>query len=557
MVDLQTESPRETESSSAMSNELRTILVAGLILGSVLEGYSHFSVSDPLTKETASFLGLLLMSVAVVVFVTRAGAGRFAVACMIIAAGSIVAAQSARLFGQIPVGTDLTLIDPKSGVYHAFVKFFDAFAPAALVLGFFALILRINDRHHALIRRTAEISAIQKEKDALHHRMQQSEKLESLGVLTGGVAHDFNNYLMGILGFAEVALQDAPEGSKTHDALQHIHEVAEKASGVTRQMLAFGGTEPVKRHPIHLNDLVAGMAGLLRVTAPGHVYLASEFTESPLIIDGDQSQIHQIIVNLVNNGADAMDGKGTVRVTTERLHLSAAELQSFTLGENCEEGEFGCINVTDSGVGIDSDILDRIYDPFFTTKRTGRGLGLAVVMGSVRSHGGAITLENLPDGGTRFRVIFPLSEKPVVQPKAVEQRTSSAKYEGTILVVDDEPHVRDATRAMCEHLGYTVVTANDGEEALEALDKLEDDYAFALIDIVMPRMNGIATLQEIRKRELAIPVVLMTGFSGDAAVNQGDLHDDIEILRKPFGVTALETAILGSKGDQVDSTPSS
>lgn len=551
-MDPQADTPRETERSTSMPHELRTVLVGGLILGSVLEGYSHFSVADPLTKESASFLGLLLMAITVIVFVTRAGAGRLAVTCMVIAAASVVAAQTARLCGEIPIGANRTLIDPENNAYHTFVKIFDAFAPAALVLGFFALILRINDRHHALIRQTAEMRAIQAEKDALHHRMQQSEKLESLGVLTGGVAHDFNNYLMGILGFTEIALHDTPEESKTHEALQHIHEVTEKATSVTRQMLAFGGTEAVKRKPISLNDLAAGMAGLLQVTTPGHVSFESKFTDSPLVIDGDQSQIHQIIVNLVNNGADATDGRGPVRVTTNLIELSAAELKSFVLGDHCVAGEFACISVTDSGAGIDSDILDRIFDPFFTTKRTGRGLGLAVVMGSVRSHGGAIAVEDMPGGGTRFRVIFPLSTNPVVQQKVVEPTASSAKYEGTILVVDDEPHVRDATRAMCEHLGYTVVTANDGEEALEALGKFENDCTLALIDIVMPRMNGIVTLREIRRLGISIPVVLMTGFSGNTAVDQDDLDDDVEILRKPFGVVALETAISGSNGNDVD-----
>ncbi len=540
MTDTQPLPAPDTERTTAMSRSLRVVLICTLIVGGLLETYSHLDGHSAYLSEFASFVGQFLMAASILWFVMKAGAGRFVIACMVVASASVVGAQTARLLAHTPTADGAMLLDSGSDTYDTVVSMLDPIPPAAMILGFFALILRMSDRHQLLLRRTEEIRAMQAEKDALQRRILQSQKLESLGVLTGGVAHDFNNYLMGILGVAEVAMHDIPASSRNHESLRLIHETAEKAAGVTQQLLAFGGAEPAFMQPLDINSLGKGLAGLLGVTVPKKVSLDWDLTDSAIVIDADETQIHQIIVNLVSNGTDAIRGAGAITVKTQKVHLDDSDLQSFLLGDLCSEGDFGCVSVSDTGTGVDERVADRIFDPFFTTKTSGRGMGLAVVMGIVRSHNGAIAFEERSEGGTLFRVVFPLSHKTIRPAKPVATPIRAAQSSGTVLVVDDEPHVRDATRAMCEHLGYAVVTANDGKEALELLEDRHKTFSVALIDIVMPRMNGVVTLQEIRSRGISLPILMMTGFGGDA---ENELEEGTEILRKPFSVATLKTAI--------------
>ena len=368
----------------------------------------------------------------------------------------------------------------------------------------------------------------------LESQLQHVQKLESLGVLAGGIAHDFNNLLVGILGNADLALLALPEGHDARRPLEGILRAGRRAADLCRQMLAYAGRGPMERRLVDMGQLVQEMVELLRSSAGRNVSLEMTFGEALPLVEGDPTQLRQVVLNLVTNAAEALEGRpGTVRITLEAV--PAGRLPAgvrFGRDEPPAAEAYVRLEVRDDGRGMPPEVRERIFDPFFSTKRPGRGIGMAAVAGILRGHGAAIDVDSEPGRGTTVRVWLPAS--PVTRaslPPAPEDEAASFRGEGLALVVDDEEPVREVGSRMLAELGYEVVTASDGVEALEQLETLGRRARLVLLDLTMPRMDGRQCLARIRERWPDLPVILTSGW------DEGGLRDTGEwtaFLHKPW-----------------------
>jgi len=361
---------------------------------------------------------------------------------------------------------------------------------------------------------TAERTAAD-ERRRLDLQMQHAQKLESLGVLAGGIAHDFNNLLVAILGNAGLALMELPPESPARQTVQSIETAAQRAAELTRQMLAYSGKGRFIIEPLNLSRLVEEMAHLLEVSVAKTARLTYQFAADLPPIEGDATQVRQVIMNLILNASDAIgDKSGAILVRTGMVHADRAYLANAYVDADLPEGDYVFLEVADTGSGMDEETRMRIFDPFFTTKFTGRGLGLAAVLGIVRGHGGAIKLVSEPARGTTFTVLFPRREKEA------QAATSPAPVPGAaapapgklVLVIDDDATVRTVTQRMLERAGFEVLVAGDGLEGLEVYrDSRRVDLV--LLDMTMPRMDGEETFRELRRLDPNVRVILTSGYN--------------------------------------------
>ncbi len=381
---------------------------------------------------------------------------------------------------------------------------------------------------------------LEAERQRLETKVQQSQRLESLGVLAGGLAHDFNNLLMGVLGNAGLARRAVESGSLADRKLAEVETAAQRAAELTNQMLAYSGRARFTADSFDLNGLVEEMARLLRTVVSKKAALSLQLGSETLPIEADAAQVRQIVMNLITNASDALaDQPGAVTMATGLRHFDRYFLSEVVPDEDLTEGTYAFLEVVDTGVGMDEDTRTRIFDPFFTTKSTGRGLGLAAVLGIMRSHGGGIRVQSAPGEGTRATIIFPpaeaaedmLEDDPGVDDDAWEGQ-------GAVLVVDDEEMVRNLMATVLEDAGFEVLTANDGVEALDVFEANSDRIRLILLDMMMPRMNGEEVYTEIRAKNPDTSVILMSGFSEDQ-VTRGIPGDSARFLKKPFQITDL------------------
>ncbi len=381
---------------------------------------------------------------------------------------------------------------------------------------------------------------LEEERQRLEAKVQQAQRLESLGVLAGGLAHDFNNLLMGVLGNAGLARRAVQAGSLVDQKIAEVEIAAQRAAELTNQMLAYSGRARFTADSFDLNGLVEEMARLLRSVVSKKAALSLQLGSETLPIEADSAQVRQVVMNLITNASDALaDHPGAVTMATGLRHFDRHFLSEVVPDEDLTEGTYAFLEVVDTGVGMDSDTLARIFDPFFTTKFTGRGLGLAAVLGIMRSHGGGIRVQSSPGEGTRATVIFPpaeadeemLEDDPGVDDDAWEGQ-------GAVLVVDDEEMVRSLMATVLEDAGFEVLTASDGVEALEVFNENSDRIRLILLDMMMPRMNGEEVYTEIRAKNPETSIILMSGFS-EEQVTRGIQGDGAKFLKKPFQITAL------------------
>jgi len=405
--------------------------------------------------------------------------------------------------------------------------------------------------HHAVERRRED-----GERRRLEAQIQHAQKLESLGVLAGGIAHDFNNLLMGILGHASLAVDLLAPDAPARRSLEQIETAALRATDLTRQLLAYSGRAQFVMEPLNLSRLVEETAHLLETVVSKRAVLKLDFAVELPDIEGDPSQVGQVIMNLITNAADAIDDpNGVITLCTRSALVDREYLKQSATAEDLPEGRYVFLEVTDTGCGMDEETTARIFDPFFTTKLTGRGLGLAAVLGIVRGHGGAIKVESAPGRGTTFRVLFPLAgsrrraaggpavgrqlelfpagQGPDASPE-VEWRGS-----GTVLVVDDEESVRCVAREMLERFGFDVLTAADGREAVELFRDRADEMAAVLLDVTMPQMNGKETFRELRRVRRDVPVILSSGYSEQEAATRFGRRGATGFIQKPYRPNAL------------------
>jgi len=367
----------------------------------------------------------------------------------------------------------------------------------------------------------------------------QVQKLESLGVLAGGIAHDFNNLLTAIVGGASTALLALPNGSAAAQAIQCVLVGARSATELTRQLLAYAGKGHVEVKAIDLSAQVRELAALLETTVPKKVQLRLQLTTDLPAIEADIAQVQQVLMNLVVNGAEAIgDQRGTVVVTTGVQVVDADSAATLCPPAELPSAEYVFLEVSDTGVGMDEATLERIFDPFYTTKFTGRGLGLAAVLGIVRAHKGALKVSSRPGFGTTFRVFFPVSDRAPTSGGA--DLVDTFRGTGTILVVDDDPGVRRALQMLLEHFGFEVVEASDGRKGIHEFAARGGDFAAVILDMTMPDMGGEETFLELRRLRGEVPVILASGYSEAEATRRFTTGGLAGFLPKPF--TAAELA---------------
>ncbi|MGE3276438.1 MAG: PAS domain S-box protein [Vicinamibacterales bacterium] len=386
-------------------------------------------------------------------------------------------------------------------------------------------------------RRQAE-----EERRRLEAQMTHVQKLESLGVLAGGIAHDFNNLLVGIMGHAGLALLELPGDSPAVGRIRHIETAAQRASELTNQMLAYSGRGRFVVQPLDLSRLVEEMGHLLHTAISKNATLSFDCQHGLPAIQGDPSQLRQVVMNLMTNASDALgDGPGTIRIRTGLAHAERDFFRHTYLSEDLPPGDYVFVEVRDTGCGMTQDTLARIFDPFFTTKFTGRGLGLAAVLGIVRGHKGAIRIDSTPATGTTFQVYFPAAALPQSVGNQVPGAATMPDWlgRGTVLVVDDEEGVREVARSVLERVGLTVRTAADGREGVDAFLEDPGGIDLVLLDMTMPRLNGEGVLTEIRRVRDDLPVILSTGFGEEDTIAGMREQGRVEFIQKPYGPAAL------------------
>ncbi|MGH7143453.1 MAG: PAS domain S-box protein [Planctomycetota bacterium] len=411
------------------------------------------------------------------------------------------------------------------------------------------LLPRMIPFHGRRVRVTAardvtERKRAEAERHALEMQVQHSQKLESLGLLAGGIAHDFNNLLTGILGHASLAQLELADQAPARNAIQQIENAARRAADLTNQLLAYSGKGRFVVQPLNLTQLVQEMAQLLEISIPKKIQLAYNFYPALPLIDADASQVQQIVMNLITNAADAIGTQtGSITVSTGQETIRADHQAVSYLDKTLLPGSYAYLEVADTGCGMTEETQARIFDPFFTTKFTGRGLGLAAVLGIVRGHGGALRVRSAPDRGTVFRVLLPVASIQEA-PRPPKPKTDSFFVGvGTVLIVDDEESVRTVARMMLQKFGFRVLIARDGREGLEVFQRHQSDIQVVLLDMTMPQMSGEEVFHAIRRIHPGVAVVLSSGFSEQEAVSRFGLDGLAGFIQKPYRTMDLIQAI--------------
>jgi len=381
-------------------------------------------------------------------------------------------------------------------------------------------------------RRRAQEAQLQMER-----RLQEGQKLESLGVLAGGIAHDFNNLLVPILGNAELAMSHAPAGSLLATYLEEIEAAAHQAASLAGQMLAYSGKGQFVISRIDLNALIGEMHNLLHAGLGRNSELRYELADALPLIDGDVSQVRQVILNLVLNASEAITDAGGVITVRTLLTGDVRSLGGVAQLEPDYGGAHVVLQVGDTGAGIDEAVRERIFEPFFTTRSAGRGLGLPATLGIVRGHGGGISVQSAPGRGATFTVAFPASVSAPQPAPPVPTSDIATGISGTILVVDDEESVRNVAARALRHAGFSVLTAKDGHEAVQCFDEHAAEITCVLMDMTMPRMGGEASLSRIRSLRPNAPVVMTSGYSERSITLPAERG--LAFLQKPFTIDQL------------------
>ncbi len=372
------------------------------------------------------------------------------------------------------------------------------------------------------------------ERNRLEAQIQHTQKLESLGVLAGGIAHDFNNLLMGILGYAGLAIRELPPDSRTRQRIEQIEQAGQRAANLAKQLLAYSGRGKFVIESIDLGKLVQEMAQFLESSMSKKAVLRYDFTRKLSFIEGDATQIRQVVMNLITNASDALgDDMGVISIATGMIEADHDYLAQTYLDDSLEGGVYVYIEVSDTGCGMDEETKARIFDPFFTTKFVGRGLGLAATLGIVRGHHGAIKVYSEPGVGSTFKVLFPVSRQTA---PLVPAETDAAPWQGvgTILVVDDEPVVRDVATQILASLGFRVIAAVDGQEGVEMFGQCRDEIVLVLLDMTMPRLSGEQAYEKIRQMRPDIPVLLSSGYNEQDTVRRFTAEGLAGFIQKPY-----------------------
>ena len=379
----------------------------------------------------------------------------------------------------------------------------------------------------------SERTRAEEERRQMEAGVQQAQKLESLGLLAGGIAHDFNNILTAIVGGASLALNELPPGSGARADIEQVVTAAERAAKLTRQMLAYAGRASFAIEIFDLNRVIAEMAELIAVSVPKQVHLVRDLAGAALAVRADRTQVSQVVLNLITNGAEATGERGgTVRIATA-LRLAGDLASAAYRFAPAPAASYVELTVEDDGCGMAREILDRIYDPFYSTKGSGRGLGLAAVLGIVKQSGGAIRVTSTPGAGTTFVVLLPATAELPAETPALVAPVPAPREAGTILLVEDEEMVRRAARRVLERAGYAVLEARDGREAVDIARAEGPRIDAVVLDVTMPVMGGAEAYRQMRGLGLAAPVIVSSGYD-EAGTFDAFQGGAISFLQKPY-----------------------
>ena len=377
----------------------------------------------------------------------------------------------------------------------------------------------------------------------LEQKMLRAQKLESLEVLAGGIAHDFNNLLVGVLGNASLALLDLPSGSPAYAPVVDIERAAQRASDLTRQMLAYSGRGQFVVEPVDLSDLVAEMGSLLRTVLSKQAILDFHLKPNLPFIEADATQIRQVVMNLITNASDAVgDAGGQIHVVTGRQRLAADASELSYLGDPVPPGDYVFVEVEDTGEGMSAETLARIFEPFFTTKFTGRGLGLAATLGIVRGHRGGIRIRSAPGRGSTFRVLLPVANVSS-PPNSWCAVPVHGRGLGAVLIIDDDETVRVVARRLLERRGFHVVVAEDGLEGVNRFREAAHGFSLVLLDLTMPKMGGAAAMVELRRLDPDVRVLLTSGYREREVAMHFAGMEPAGFVQKPFRAEELYAAV--------------
>ena len=371
------------------------------------------------------------------------------------------------------------------------------------------------------------------ERLALEKQLQQAQKFEAIGQLAGGIAHDFNNMIGAILGWAELGSEETSPGSRVYSHFQKVRQQAERAAALTRQLLAFARRQILEPRNIDLNQAVREVLSLLEKVIGGDIELKTRLAPDLAVVRADPTQVEQVLMNLCLNARDAMPLGGRLGIETANVESDAENTRQLVYAH---PGPFICLTVSDTGVGMDAATLDRIFEPFFTTKGTGKGtgLGLATVYGIVKQHGGFVHVMSEPGRGSSFQIYFPVSSAPVdAAPRKDAEQLARGGAE-TILVVEDDEGLREIARETLARLGYHVMVALDGEEAVQKFQACRDQVALVLLDVVLPKLSGPRTYVRMCQEKAGVPVIFTTGYSTDIAMLAAVQNGGFPLLRKPY-----------------------
>ena len=394
---------------------------------------------------------------------------------------------------------------------------------------------------------TARLAA-EEERRQMGERMHQAQKLESLGVLAGGIAHDFNNLLATIMGNADLAEKRLPLDHSAGDNVAEVLRASRRAADLCRQIQAYAGRGQVASSVLDLNEVVDEMGELLSVSFPNDAEVTIRLTSGLPPVWGDVTQIRQVVLNLLTNAADALPaGKGRIQVTTGELIGEDVVEADLVIGEPPSRAtRLVHLTVEDDGPGMDQDARVRVFEPFYSTKNVGRGLGLAVVLGIVRSHGGTMELRTSPGKGASFRVALPVTSRAPDPDPLPAVGNGGRPLHGRILLADDEEGVRRACGGMLKEEGLEVVEVADGAEAVERYRAGPEDYDLVILDVSMPRMDGYQALEAMREIRPNVRVILSTGNVHDA--DEVEAKFGAPILAKPYGSEELRAAVARGLG---------
>jgi len=380
----------------------------------------------------------------------------------------------------------------------------------------------------------------------LEGQLRQAAKMEALGVLAGGVAHDFNNVLATILGNAELALEILPPDHEIKNMLVEIVEASQRAGNFCQQMLAYSGNSKVSTSQLELGALLPELSSLVQAALSKKAKLVYALHDRPIFLEGDENQLLQVFMNLVINAADALgNDEGRIEVGTEIAHYDVDTLHHIAPQDDLPAGEYVRLTVSDTGCGIDASKMDRIFDPFFTTKTAGRGLGLAAVKGIVVAHRGVIQIESEPGEGTTFTVLLPTIASPECESPVSEIHPANTLRK-RVLVVDDDHNLRAIICRWLKHSGFDVLEAADGQQAINTFCQDPESIDCVLLDLSMPKLSGDEVHREMKTVREGVPIILMSGYAERDILDRFEGTELAGILQKPVPASDIVAAVRGA-----------